>query len=171
MRARELDAALVFSQPGDRLDLDEDFEVHPLLSDPLLLVMPEGHPCASLDQVSLGDLRDTAWVGAADPHDPCDRVLAWACGQEGYEPLHVMRTDDYAVVQGLVAAGTGVALVPRLALGPHRPDLAVRPLASPALAREISVAVLRSTSAGAAQELIGALGEQAALITDRWASA
>lgn len=171
MRAKELDAALVFSQPGDSLDLDEHFEVHPLLSDPLLLVMPEDHPCASRDQVSLGELRDTAWVGAADPHDPCDRVLAWACGQEGYEPLHVMRTDDYAVVQGLVAAGTGVALVPRLALGPYRPDLAVRPLATPALAREISVAVLRSTSAGAAQELIEALREQAALITDRWAAA
>ncbi|GGS11659.1 LysR family transcriptional regulator [Streptomyces nojiriensis] len=170
LRAKELHAALVFSQPGDSLDLDEDFEVHPLLSDPLLLVMPQDHPCAAREEVSLGELRDTAWVGAADPHDPCDRVLAWACGQEGYEPLHVMRTDDYAVVQGLVAAGTGVALVPRLALGHPRPDLVVRPLARPDLAREISVAVLRSTSAGAAQELIEALREQAALITDRWAA-
>ncbi|WP_404962597.1 LysR substrate-binding domain-containing protein [Streptomyces sp. 147326] len=170
LRARELDAALVFSQPGDRLDLEEDVEVHPLLADPLLLVMPQDHPCASLDRVPLAELRDTAWVGAADPHDPCDRVLAWACGQEGYEPLHVMRTDDYAVVQGLVAAGTGVALVPRLALGHHRPDLVVRPLDRPDLAREISVALLRSTSAGAAQELIAALLEQAALITQRWAA-
>ncbi|MFD6109134.1 LysR family transcriptional regulator [Streptomyces yangpuensis] len=171
LTARELDAALVFSQPGDRLDLDEDFEVHPLLTDPLLLVMPEDHPCAALDRVPLGELRDATWVGAADPHDPCDRVLAWACAQEGYEPLHAMRTDDYAVVQGLVAAGTGVALVPRLALVHPRPDLAVRPLASPDLAREISVALLRSTSAAAAQELIAALQEQAALITERWSEA
>ncbi|MEU7038439.1 LysR family transcriptional regulator [Streptomyces sp. NPDC046237] len=171
LRAGELQAALVFSQPGDRLDLDEEVEVHPLLSDPLLLVMPEDHPCASLDRVPLADLRDTAWVGAADPHDPCDRVLAWACGQEGFEPLHAMRTDDYAVVQGLVAAGTGVALIPRLALGAPRPDLVVRRLAGPALAREISVAVLRTTSNQAAQELISALQEQAALIAERWAVA
>ncbi|MFD7963718.1 LysR family transcriptional regulator [Streptomyces zaomyceticus] len=170
LRAGELQAALVFSQPGDRLDLDEDFEVHRLLSDPLLLVLSEDHPCASLDEVPLGELRESAWVGAADPHDPCDRVLAWACGREGFEPLHVMRTDDYAVVQGLVAAGAGVALVPRLALGPHRPDLVVRPLAGPVLAREISVAVLRSTSARAAQELIAALLEQAALVAERWAA-
>ncbi|MFE5614207.1 LysR family transcriptional regulator [Streptomyces sp. NPDC056463] len=171
LRAGELQAALVFSQPGDRLNLEEDVEVHPLLSDPLLLVMPEDHPCAELDRVPLGDLRDTAWVGAADPHDPCDRVLAWACGQEDFEPLHAMRTDDYAVVQGLVAAGTGVALIPRLALGSPRPDLVVRPLAGPALAREISVAVPRSASNRAAQELISALREQATLIEGRWATA
>ncbi|MFF9912613.1 LysR family transcriptional regulator [Streptomyces sp. NPDC013457] len=171
LRAGELQAALVFSQPGDRLDLEEDVEVHPLLSDPLLLVMPEDHPCAGLEQVPLGDLRDTAWVGAADPHDPCDRVLAWACGQEGFEPLHAMRTDDYAVVQGLVAAGTGVALIPRLALGATRPDLVTRPLAGPVLAREISVAVPRSASNRAAQELISALREQATLIENRWATA
>ncbi|MFE5629035.1 LysR family transcriptional regulator [Streptomyces sp. NPDC056543] len=171
LRAGELQAALVFSQPGDRLNLEEHVEVHPLLSDPLLLVMPEDHPCAELDRVPLGDLRDTAWVGAADPHDPCDRVLAWACGQEDFEPLHAMRTDDYAVVQGLVAAGTGVALIPRLALGSPRPDLVVRPLAGPALAREISVAVPRSASNRAAQELISALREQATLIEGRWATA
>ncbi|MFD9242232.1 LysR substrate-binding domain-containing protein [Streptomyces sp. NPDC059556] len=70
-------------------------------------------------------------------------------------------------VQGLVAAGTGVALIPRLALGAPRPDLAVRPLAGPVLAREIGVAVLRSASNRAAQELIAALREQAALIADR----
>ncbi|MEU9104089.1 LysR substrate-binding domain-containing protein [Streptomyces xanthophaeus] len=169
LRARELQAALVFSQPGDRLDLHDAFELHPLLADPLLLVMPQDHPCAALDRVPLTALRDTAWVGAADPHDPCDRVLAWACAQQGFEPVHAMRTDDYAVVQGLVAAGTGVALVPRLALGAPRADLVVRPLAGPELTREISVVVLHSTAARSAQELVSALLEQAALITDRWA--
>ncbi|MGW7316446.1 LysR family transcriptional regulator [Streptomyces sp. NPDC054854] len=170
LRARELQAALVFSQPGDRLDLDDAFELHPLLADPLLLVMPRDHPCAVLDRVPLTELRDTAWVGAADPHDPCDRVLTWACAQQGFEPVHAMRTDDYAVVQGLVAAGTGVALVPRLALGAPHPDLVVRPPAGPDLAREISVVVLRSTAAGSAREVVAALLEQAALITDRWAA-
>ncbi|MFG2875401.1 LysR family transcriptional regulator [Streptomyces sp. NPDC048337] len=168
LKARELQAALVFSQPGDRLDLDEEFALHPLLADPLLLVMPRDHPCATLDTVPLTALRDTAWVGAADPHDPCDRVLSWACAQYGFEPVHAMRTDDYAVVQGLVAAGAGIALVPRLALGAPHPDLVVRRLDGPDLTREISVAVLRSTAARSARELVSALQEQAALTTDRW---
>ena len=129
LRSRELQAALVFSQPGDRLDLeDDDSELHPLLADLLLLVMPEDHRCAHLDRVPLELLRDDDWVGAADPHDPCDRLLSWACAPHDFEPVHVMRSDDYAVVQGFLAAGTGVSLAPRLALGAPRDDLVVRPL-------------------------------------------
>ncbi|MGW0748434.1 LysR family transcriptional regulator [Streptomyces sp. NPDC002587] len=169
LRSRELQAALVFSQPGDRLDLEDEFELYPLLTDPLLLVMPEDHRCARLDRVPLEELRDDDWVGAADARDPCDRLLSWACAQHGFEPVHVLRSDDYAVVQGFVAAGTGVALVPRLALGAPREDLAVRPLEGPPLAREISVAVLRTTASRSAHDLVTALTGQAARITARWA--
>ncbi|UUN25119.1 LysR family transcriptional regulator [Streptomyces sp. FIT100] len=168
LRARELHAALVFSQPGDRLDLDDDFELHPLLHDPLLLVMPEDHRCAGLDRVPLEELRNDDWIGAADPRDPCDRVLSWACAQHSFEPVTALRTDDYAVVQGFVAAGTGVALVPRLALGTPRDDVAVRQLTGPPLAREISVAVLRTTAARSTRELLEALTRQAAQIRRRW---
>ncbi|MFG2983850.1 LysR family transcriptional regulator [Streptomyces sp. NPDC048258] len=169
LRSRELQAALVFSQPGDRLDLEDEFELHPLLTDPLLLVMPEDHRCARLERVPLEELRDDDWVGAADSRDPCDRLLSWACAQYGFEPVHVLRSDDYAVVQGFVAAGTGVALVPRLALGAPREDLVVRPLEGPPLAREISVAVLRPTASRSAHDLVTALTRQAARITAQWA--
>ncbi|MER5933603.1 LysR family transcriptional regulator [Streptomyces sp. NPDC002054] len=173
LRSRELQAALVFSQPDDYLDLGDDFELHALLTDPLLLAMPQGHRCAHLDRVPLQELRDEDWVGAADPRDPCDRLLAWACAQHDFEPAHIMRTDDYAVVQGFVAAGTGIALVPRLALGAAREDIVVRPLdlEGPDLAREISVAVLRSTAASSAQDLVKALIRQAAHITAQWSRA
>lgn len=90
------------------------------------------------------------------------------CARHGFEPVHVMRTDDYAVVQGFVAAGTGVSLVPRLALGAPRSDLVVRPLEGAPLAREISVAALRSTTARSALDLVDALKEQAARVTARW---
>ncbi|MFJ6632952.1 LysR family transcriptional regulator [Streptomyces sp. NPDC091376] len=168
LRARELHAALVFSQPGDRLDLDDDFELHPLLTDPLLLVMPEDHRCAALTHVPLEELRDDDWIGSADPRDPCDRVLSWACAQYSFEPVHALRTDDYAVVQGFVAAGAGVALVPRLALGTPREDVAVRKPTGPPLAREISVAVLRTTAARSTRELVEALTLQAERIGRRW---
>ncbi|MEV4918167.1 LysR family transcriptional regulator [Streptomyces tirandamycinicus] len=168
LAARELHAALVFSQPGDRLDLDDDFELHPLLTDPLLLVMPQDHRCAGLAQVPLAELRDDDWIGSADPRDPCDRVLSWACARHGFQPVHGLRTDDYAVVQGFVAAGTGVALVPRLALGTPRSDVAVRTLTGPPLAREISVAVLRTTAARSTGGLVEALTRQAGRIGEQW---
>ncbi|WP_328924465.1 LysR substrate-binding domain-containing protein [Streptomyces sp. NBC_00190] len=81
----------------------------------------------------------------------------------------MLRSDDYAVVQGFVAAGTGVALVPRLALGAPRKDLVVRPLEGPPLAREISVAVLRPTASRSAHDLVAALTSQASRITAQWA--
>ncbi|MDQ8706140.1 LysR family transcriptional regulator [Streptomyces sp. LHD-70] len=168
LRARELHAALVFSQPGDRLDLDDDFDVHPLLHDPLLLALPLDHPRAAQDRVPLDALRHEDWIGAADPGDPCDRLLAWACAQHAFEPVHTLRTDDYAMVQGFVAAGAGVAVVPRLALGAPRNDIAVRRLDGAPLAREISVAVLRTTAAPSIRELTAALTRQAVQIEQRW---
>ena len=109
--------------------------------------------------------------GAADPRDSCDRLLSWACAQHSFEPVHTLRTDDNAVVQGFVAAGAGVALIPRLALGPPREDVAVRRLKGAPLAREISVAVLRTTAARSIRELVEALTEQARLIQRRWSDA
>lgn len=82
--------------------------------------------------------------------------------------MHALRTDDYAVVQGFVAAGAGVALVPRLALGTPREDVAVRKPTGPPLAREISVAVLRTTAARSTRELVEALTLQAERIGRRW---
>ena len=40
------------------------------------------------------------------------------CLAAGFEPHVTFETDDYETVQGLVAAGVGVALIPRLALDP-----------------------------------------------------
>ncbi len=169
LRSRQLHLALIFSQPGDRLDLDDDIDVHTLLDDPLLLVLPADHPCARLDRVPLEALREEAWIVGTTDWDPCDRLLTWACRQVGYEPVHALRTDDYGVIQGFVAAGTGVALLPRLALGTPRYDIAVRPLEGPPLARRIAVAMLRSTTARSARDLLDALRVQADRITTDWA--
>ncbi|MGW9042481.1 LysR family transcriptional regulator [Streptomyces lydicus] len=161
LRSRELDLALVFSQPGEPLDLGDEFVVHPLVEDPLLLVLPADHPQAGLARVLLTALREDGWIMGTTDWDPCDRLLSWACAREGFEPVRVMRTDDYGVLQGFVAAGVGVALVPRLGLGSPRKDLAIRPVDGPVLARQIGVAVLRTTTAGSAGQLLAELRTEA----------
>ena len=168
LRSRELHLALVFSQPGDPLDLDPDVVVHPLLDDPLLLVMPADHPQAHLERVPLSELRDEGWIMGTTDWDPVDRALTWACAREGFDPVHVMRTDDYGVIQGFVAAGVGVALVPRLGLGNPREDLAIRRLEGPVLSRQIGVAMLESTVRSSADELLAELMVEAERIRDSW---
>jgi molybdate transport repressor ModE-like protein len=169
LRTGSLQVALVYSQPGEPLDLGEEFVLHPLLDDPLLLALPAGHPLAGLDSVPLGPLRDEGWIMGTYDWDPCDRVLSRACAHEGFEPVIVMRTDDYEVLKGFVAAGIAVALIPRLVLTGHEADLAIRPVDGPKLARRIGVAMLRSTVSDSAHALREELLEQAQRITGMWA--
>ncbi|WSR29828.1 LysR family transcriptional regulator [Kitasatospora purpeofusca] len=170
LRTGGVQIALVYSQPGEPLDLDEDFVLHPLLDDPLLLALPADHPLAVLDRVPLARLRDAGWIMGASDWDPCDRVLTWACAQQGFEAVRVMRTDDYGMLKGFVAAGIAVALIPRLALTGHEAELgiAVRPVDGPPLARWISAAMLRSTVSDSAHTLREALAAQARRITEAW---
>ncbi|MFD9124804.1 LysR family transcriptional regulator [Kitasatospora sp. NPDC059571] len=170
LRSRRLQTALVYSRPDGGLDLGEDVVVHPLLEDPLLLVLPADHPQAAAERVPLAALRDDGWILGATEEDPVDRALARACAPHGFEPVPVLRTDDYGVLQGFVAAGIGVALVPRLGLGPARDDLAVRPVDGPPLARRIGVAALRTADRAPARALRAALTEEAARLLARWAA-
>jgi DNA-binding transcriptional LysR family regulator len=51
-----------------------------------------------------------------------------SCHAAGFEPRVSFESDDYQTVQGLVAAGVGVALIPGLALATVRDDIAIREL-------------------------------------------
>ena len=61
---------------------------------------------------------------------PCARHVVRCCHAAGFEPNVSFESDDYQTVQGLVAAGVGVALIPELALSVVREDI-VDPRALP----------------------------------------
>ncbi|UTP37525.1 LysR family transcriptional regulator [Streptomyces rapamycinicus] len=170
LRAGSVHIALVYSQPGDPLDLGEGFVLRPLLEAPLLLALPAGHHLAALDSVPLDRLRDEGWIMGASDWDPCDRMLSRACAQRGFEPVRVMRTDDYAILKGFVATGLAAALIPRLALTGYESelDLAIRPVDGSVLARQVSVAMLRSTVSGPAGKLCEELEVRAQRIVATW---
>ena len=59
----------------------------------------------------------------------CARHVVRVCHAAGFEPRVSFESDDYLTVQGLVAAGVGVALIPQLALSQTVSyDIAVREL-------------------------------------------
>ncbi|MGW6914335.1 LysR family transcriptional regulator [Kitasatospora sp. NPDC054939] len=158
------------SGPGAGHDLGEEFTVHPLLDDPLLLVLPADHPLARRERVPLAELRGEDWIMSSSDWDPVDRALARACARHGFQPVPAMRTDDYAVIQGFVAAGIGVALVPRLGLAQDRPDLAVRPVEGRPMTRRIGLAVLNTSVSANADALLAALAVQAERLRADWAA-
>lgn len=98
-----------------------------LLGDPMYLALPRQHPLARRRRLHLEDLRDQAWVQTS-ASSPCARFVVRCCHAAGFEPVVAFESDDYQTVQGLVATGVGVALIPELALSAVRDDIVVRAL-------------------------------------------
>lgn len=112
LRAGDCDIALAFRY-ADAEESWDDLVVRPLLADPLVGVVPPGHPLAGADGVELGELAGERWI-AGCPR--CRTHLVGLCARAGFAPRIDFATDDYPAVVGLVAAGVGVAVLPRLAL-------------------------------------------------------
>jgi DNA-binding transcriptional LysR family regulator len=90
-----------------------------------------------------------------------------SCLAAGFEPHVTFESDDYETVQGLVAAGVGVALIPRLALSRVRPGIVVRELAPRSPERKVVAATTaRPGVAPAARTMIRVLSDVARRYTD-----
>jgi DNA-binding transcriptional LysR family regulator len=142
LRAGELDLALLFEFSGSPAS-DEITRVE-LLEDPLFLALPRNHALAGKHKLRLEDLREEAWVQTSSS-SPCARHVVRSCHAAGFEPRVSFESDDYQTVQGLVAAGVGVALIPELALTVVRADISIRALSPRPPARQ----VIAATPAGA----------------------
>jgi DNA-binding transcriptional LysR family regulator len=129
LRRGDLDIAI--SEEGG-FETDPDLSglgVERLLDDVLHACLPSDHPLATRRAVALSDLKDEEWmlVGLSGTCSDSNIVLR-ACEQAGFAPRIGYTSDDFFAIQGLVASGMGVALVPGLALVSTRDDIAVRPL-------------------------------------------
>jgi DNA-binding transcriptional LysR family regulator len=82
----------------------------------------------------------------------------------GFDPQITFESDDYLAIQGLVAAGVGVALIPTLALTTVRDDIVIRDLGNEAPVRKIEAATLpgaqRSPAARAMLDVLSAVATQ-----------
>jgi DNA-binding transcriptional LysR family regulator len=127
LRDGEFDLGLIFGfggagEPGPGL------QSSPLFEDPMRLALPKGHRLTRKERITLEDLSDEAWVQTSEA-SACARHVVRICRAAGFEPRVSFESDDYLTVQGLVAAGVGVALIPQLALSQSVSyDIAVREL-------------------------------------------
>ncbi|MDP9989031.1 molybdate transport repressor ModE-like protein [Arthrobacter oryzae] len=126
LRRREIELTLLWDYPWQQID-DPDLTLVRLMSDPTVLLVPRDHPAAELRSVSIDSLRDQEWV-VRDEHPVAD-VLSRVCRDAGFEPRIAFAANDYQETQGMVAAGIGIALAPKLALTALRPDVVAVPLA------------------------------------------
>jgi hypothetical protein len=110
----DVDLVLGDEWPHQPVRLPAGVQRHDLFSDPVYLLVPDGHPAAGLSE-----LAGAAWVTgpAGMGWDEMTRRTCLSVG--GFEPDVRHRTIDASVAIALVTRGLAVTLLPVLALGGH----------------------------------------------------
>jgi DNA-binding transcriptional LysR family regulator len=160
----ELDLALLFQFDEDAGESERLARVE-LLHDPMCLALPGGHRLARRQRLRLEDLRGEAWIQTSS-ESACARHVVRSCLAAGFTPNVSFESDDYQTIQGLVAAGVGVALIPELALSSVRQDIAIRALHPHPPGRQVVAASPKGASrTPAAAAMLTILQELAARYT------
>lgn len=126
LRAGEFDLVLTFDYPRLPEVTERDVERTLLMTESMHVALPAGHPLAERPAVRMADLSDEVWLSGDSPSS-CGEMVMRACRDAGFEPRVGFESDDYHVLQGFVAAGLGVTLLPDLALPTLRSDIVVLP--------------------------------------------
>jgi DNA-binding transcriptional LysR family regulator len=158
LRATDIDLCVISAFPDQRLDTEGLRLVH-LLDDVMLLAFPGSHRLAGRRVVRLAELAQESWIGADASED--DHLLGPARLRSGFEPRFDFAVREWTAKLGLVAAGLGITLVPSLAAGAARADIALARLHPDDVApRAVYAAVLGGlTSPPAVEAFIATLHE------------
>ncbi|ACV06740.1 LysR family transcriptional regulator [Kytococcus sedentarius] len=117
LRDGRCDLAVAFSHSGTPVGREVDdlagLEIRDILTDEMLIALPEDHPQAGGDTVALAALADDPWIAGCAR---CRGHLMHLGQEAGFIPRVEFQTEDYVAVLGLVSAGLGAALVPRMVL-------------------------------------------------------
>jgi DNA-binding transcriptional LysR family regulator len=149
VRSGEVDVALVAdwsgrmtsAGPGDTGVL----RFFRLLRDPVMLVLPRGHPAADPGKpVDLDMLRDEPWL-AAPVGEPSRQAVNRLLAGTGGMPPAPWEFEGLSTILSLVARGIGIAALPRLTLAVGDRRVAVRELPGTGQARDV-YAVARASS-------------------------
>jgi LysR family transcriptional regulator, hydrogen peroxide-inducible genes activator len=133
--AGELDAALLGTDtPADHLEQEL------IARDPFVLATPPRHPLGRpRTPVKMSELTGATVLLLDEGHCFRDQALSFCSRARAHEAS--FRATSLSTLTQMVAGGTGVTLLPRLALGTEarRGVVAVRPFAAPAPSRPINL--------------------------------
>ncbi|OIK06202.1 LysR family transcriptional regulator [Streptomyces monashensis] len=134
--------------PSDPLRLPDvaPLTTHGVAEEPVGVLLPAGHPLAGRRGLRLGDLADARWLEAPDAALPLDQLRA-ANGGGAFRPALRYEGTDLHTLTALAAAGHGLTLLPRSAVGAVPGTVAV-PLTAPRVVHRTEL--LHGGSPGAA---------------------
>jgi LysR family transcriptional regulator, hydrogen peroxide-inducible genes activator len=143
-----------------------EFEILPLMTEPIFAALPAKHALAQRSRISLKDLRQEPFLLLRDGHCFRDTAIT-ACDRARLTPQVVFESGQFSSLLGLVGAGMGVSLVPRMAREKNASCRYV-PVSDPEATRTIASVVLRGRSLNrTCQAFLTVLGSRGAVTPNR----
>lgn len=152
VRHGDVDLAVIQDWPEAPLSLPDDVRRAGLLDDTFDVALPADHRLAGRHRVELAEVADAEWI-------------SWSVGQlcHGWltgtvAPDRVRHTAaEHSTQLALVAAGLGIALIPRLGRDPVPPGVRLLPVSPTPVRRVHAVWRAGTTRAPALRAVLGAL--------------
>ncbi len=138
-------ALLALPVPGDHFVCEE------LLREPLYLVAPRKHRLASKPAVSLKEIENESFLLLKEGHCFRENTLA-ACRRARVEPNVVFESGQFATILAMVAADTGISVVPQMAVE-RREGCCFIPIADEGAFRRVGVVRLKQHFCSRAQQV------------------
>lgn len=127
---------------------DDQLHIEPLFEEPFVLAVPEQHPLASRQRLSLQDLASESLLLLEDGHCLRDQALD-VCQLAGAGEKTGFRATSLETLRQMVAANVGITLLPSLAVKPpvpHSDAMRLVPFSGRAPSRQIAMVWRRSSA-------------------------
>ena len=119
----------------------DQFVCQELLREPLYLVFPRGHRLAGSSKVRLKQVENDSFLLLKEGHCFRENTLS-ACSRAKVQPNVVFESGQFATILAMVAANTGVSVVPEMALE-KRDGCCFIPIADEGAYRRVGVVQLK----------------------------
>ena len=137
-----------------------------LLTEPLDVALPAGHPLATRRAISAAAAARQPWIATHEGF-PVGAIVDALATVAGHPVTVAHRVNEYSVAAELVAAGAGLALLPRWTT-PAPPGIVLRPLTGVRSARRVDALVRPENAARSTVRMVLAtLRERARAVAGR----
>ncbi|WP_120006617.1 LysR family transcriptional regulator [Nesterenkonia muleiensis] len=127
LESGDIDLGLFVADESTSHLADSHVEVTSLLDDPIDLLVPKEHRFSAYGRVQLEEAAQEDWI-TGHPHQDAYMELLAATRAVGYAPRIAHYAQELTATTALVAAGAGIAAVPRIAMSIPHPQVVQIPL-------------------------------------------
>jgi len=140
LHSGDIDAAL-FALPVH----DDFFKIKQLFDDRFFLAVPPNHPLAEHAEIDVEALASYRLLLLEEGHCLRDNALE-ICQQHNIEEEQDFRATGLETLRQMVKAGTGITLMPEIAINKHETGIHYIPFSEPTLHRSIGLAYRKTST-------------------------